>query len=130
MGVPQFFVPAATVETRESVYEILAAFAKQPVPALQQRVYSITYNHYGEVWTSTVGEPSVGVRRRTVGAGSSKRESVTRLSDTAVTLAIFPGNPYVVVTNEGLGGKSVGSAWVNPFHMGESSISSVLRFSM
>jgi hypothetical protein len=130
MAVPQFFVPAATAETRESIYESLAAFAKQPVPELQQRVFSITYNHDGETWTSTVGEPSVGMRRLTVDQGSSKRETVTHLSDPAITLAIFPGNPYVVVTNEGLGGRSVGSAWVNPFYMGAGSISSVLRFSM
>jgi hypothetical protein len=126
-NAPKFFVPAATPETQEAVYAEFARRAGRPVPKLEDRVYSITYTHNGETWTSTVGETSRGTRVRTVGRGSARREYPTGLSDPAVILAIFPGDPYVGITNHGIAG-NVGSTWANPFYMGALSIQSVVLF--
>jgi hypothetical protein len=126
--MPNFFVPNPPPgETEEAYYYALAAFARAAVPAIPDRVYSITYTHNGEQWTSTVGETSRGIRRKTVGRGSSRREQVTALSDRAIVLAIFPGNPYLVVTNNGIP-DPVPTDWANPFLMGEQFISQTVRF--
>jgi hypothetical protein len=125
---PLFFLPAATPETQESIFVEFARLADRPVPATGERVYSITYTHNGEIWTSTVGESSRGFRRKTMGKGRDQQEREIPLADPALTLAIFPGNPYVVVTDHGIGGHHRGSDWANPFMVGESSIKSTTRF--
>lgn len=126
--MPKFFVPDPPPgDTQETYYAALAALAGRPVPAMADRVFSITYTHDGEQWTSTVGESSRGTRRKTVGRGATKRERVEHLSDPAIVLAIFPGNPYMVVTNHGIPSR-VASNWANPFLMGEASISRAVRF--
>lgn len=126
---PAFFVPAATPEQEEAVFVGLARIADgAAVPPIGERIYSITYSHDGEIWTSTVGETSRGIRRRTVGRGSAKREHENKLSDPAIALAIFPGEPYRVVTDHGIGGRNTGSTWANPFYVGQSSIKSLTRF--
>jgi hypothetical protein len=105
---PAFFVPATTPENQESIYAELAKMGQCSVPAMSSRVYSITYTHDGEEWTATVGEPLKGVRYKTSRVKGKKIERVLRLSDPAVVLAIFPGNPYIVITNHRLA-KNVGS---------------------
>jgi hypothetical protein len=95
---PPFFVPAATPEGQEFVFVELARLAAQAVPQPSERIYSITYDHDGEEWTATVGESLRGVRRnRRRSKGSLDRE--IPLADAALVLAIFPGTPYVVVTD-------------------------------
>ena len=116
--VPTFFVPAATLETQESVYAGFAEWCKCSVPKLEQRVYSITYIHDGEEWTATVGERLHGIRRRTSRSRGKTIERTIRLSDPALVLAIFPGEPFMVVTNHRIAG-NVGSAWENPFFAGQ-----------
>ena len=129
-SAPQFFVPDVPDESNESAwYQILAAFAQQPVPPERERVYSISYTHNGEEWTSTVGETSRGFRQRTIGRGAKKREAIDRLADPAKVLAIFPGNPYFVVTDKDLVSR-VRSDWANPFMMGRDSIKSIVLFSL
>jgi hypothetical protein len=114
---PVFFVPAATSENQESVYAGLAKMAQTSLPPVSNRIYSITYTHDGEVWTATVGEKLKGVGYKTSRVKGKKLERVLRLSDPAVVLAIFPGNPYMVVTNHRIA-VDVGSRWVNPFMAG------------
>lgn len=126
---PKFFVPDVPPKKTEAEwYELLAAFAGRQVPPRGQRVYSVSCTQDGESWTFTVGETSTGSRLRTVGQGSLKREIESLLSDPAKTLAIFPGNPYIVVTDQGIL-RHTPSAWANPFHMGESSIRTMILFS-
>jgi hypothetical protein len=121
----KFFVPEKPEgKSDEEVFAALAQVCGCPVPALADRVYSISYRHDGENWTSTVGKRSEGVRTKTVGRGSARREVSTRLSDPAVVLAIFPGNPYMVITNG-----ARGSDWANPFLMGPTAITSIEKFS-
>lgn len=115
---PQFFVPAATSsEQAESVYADLAVLCHKSVPSMERRIYSITYTHNGEEWTATVGERLSGTKYRTTGSGSKRREVATLVSDPAIVLAIFPGEPYFVVTNHRLAG-NIRSAWENPFMAG------------
>ncbi len=121
----KFFVPDRPEgKSDEEVLAALAAVCQCPVPALGDRVYSITYRHDGEDWTSTVGKRSEGVRTRTVGRGSAAREVSTRLSDPSTVLAIFPGGPYIVITDG-----ARGSSWSNPFYMGAGQITHVEKFS-
>jgi hypothetical protein len=118
---PAFFVPGATSDNQESIFASLAEFAAQPVPAIGKRLYSITYGHDGEEWTATVGESLRGLRHQHARSKTRtlERPSVSRppvsVSDPAVVLAIFSGNPYVVVTDHRIR-RNVGSAWENPFY--------------
>ena len=124
---PSFFLPAATPDNQESVYSDLAQWCHRSVPSLDRRIYSITYTHDGEEWTATVGERLHGTRRRTTRSRGKRIEQVQPVSDPAIVLAIFPGDPFVVVTNHRIGG-NVGSAWENPFFAGRPS--SVTYFSV
>lgn len=117
-NTPVFFVPAATPDNQESVYADFAKWCQTPVPKPNQRIYAITYNHDGDQWTATVGEPLRGVRRSVVRSRGQKVERSQQLSDPAIVLAIFPGHPYFVVTNHRIGG-NVGSGWENPFMAGQ-----------
>ena len=115
---PPFFVPASTPETQESLYASFAKSCKREVPALGERIFSIAFSHNGENWEATVGQPLQGsknvTRRRILGRKVERR---TYLGDPAVVLAIFPGIPFVVMTNQGLAG-NVRSSWANPFLVG------------
>lgn len=114
---PRFFLPASSSETAEADFANLAAFANRVVPTPSRRVYSITYLHNGVEWTATVGEPLQGIRSAINKGRSSDFSGGTIVSDPAVVLAIFPGDPYLVVTNHGLLGNT-GSRWENPFMAG------------
>jgi hypothetical protein len=122
---PVFFVPDVTLDKQEETYANLAQRAGRPVPKRGERIYSITYTHNGEIWTSTVGQTSRGISHRTVGRGSKKRDEPRRLSDPSTVLAIFPGNPHLTFTH-----RARGSTWANPFMIGESSISSKTLFTI
>lgn len=116
--IPQFFVPAATPDNEESVYADFAKWCSRPVPERGNRIYSITYIHDGEEWTATVGE---ALRGKTLASPRSRSKTPfypRSLSDPAIVLTIFPGVPYMVVTNHRIVG-SVGSAWENPFFAGQ-----------
>ncbi len=126
MEAPPFFVPSAKPDRQEEAYAGFAKWCGRAVPQRTDRVYSITFAHDGEEWTATVGQALHGVRRRYSRKGGSRTERVIGLRDPATVLAIFPGYPYLVVTNHGLA-PNVGSAWVNPFMAGQPS--SVTHFS-
>jgi hypothetical protein len=112
-----FFVPGATPDAQEAVFAELARFAKQPVPPQSERVYSITYDHGGGEWRATVGETLRGVRRKRIRTKGTTVEREMPVHDAALVLAIFPGVPYVVVTDCRPVGR-VRSAWRNPFLAG------------
>jgi hypothetical protein len=121
---PAFFVPGASPDTQEYVLAGLAKFANQPVPAPNQRVYSIIFEHDEKEWTATVGETLRGIRLKRVRGRAI--ELTVSVSVPAMVLAIFPGDPYLVVTDRHLGSKSDGSQWENPFLAGRPR--SVVRF--
>jgi hypothetical protein len=122
---PAFFVPAATDENKESVYTDFAKWCGVPVPPLEKRVYSIVFSHDGEIWNATVGETMRGTRSSSRKVKGHAVEHTIHVSDPALVLAIFPGSPFMVVTNHRIVG-NVGSRWENPFLAGEPR--SVTRF--
>jgi hypothetical protein len=115
---PAFFLPAATTENQEEAFAGLATWASRAVPEFGDRVFSITFVHDGEEWVATVGEQLRGTRLPSPRSRAKKRQHPVALHDPAVVLAIFPGVPYIVVTNHRIGG-NVGSLWENPFFAGE-----------
>lgn len=94
--MPAFFVPFATIESQDSVYASLARMAHCAVPVLAERIFSLTHVHDGEEWTATVGEHLRGVRHTVSRSRGRRLERTIRLSEPAIVLAIFAGNPYVV----------------------------------
>lgn len=115
---PVFFVPAATAETQESVYANFANWCGVSVPPATKRVFSIVFRHNGEVWHATVGETMHGTKYSTHKVKGKKVERSQAVSDPALVLAIFPGSPFMVITNHRIAG-NVGSRWENPFLAGE-----------
>lgn len=115
---PTFFVPAAAPESEESVYADFAKWCGRTVPPVESRIFSITYRHDGDEWTATVGETLRGIRRHVTKSKGKKVERSQHIGDPALVLAIFPGVPFMVVTNHRIAG-NVGSAWENSFLAGQ-----------
>lgn len=101
-------------------YASLAKLVGVPTPPGGSRIYSITYRHDGDEWTATVGEKLHGHTVADPRARAKKRRVEKPLGDTAVVVAMFPGNPFFVFTDSGLGAGSR-SAWENPFMAGRPS---------
>ena len=114
---PTFFVPNASQEAQEATYAGLAARCNRPVPPAGERIYSISFEHNGEVWQATVGQTLSGTKVKTRKVKGRTISNEHALSDPAMVLAIFPGSPFVVVTNRGLV-EGVRSQWENPFLAG------------
>jgi hypothetical protein len=118
--MPQFFVPNTTPEEAERAYANLAEFCRRPAGPANHRVHHIEWTHDGDAWVATIGERLRGERIRTT---RRKRGPVTTrkpLSDPAVVLAIFPEEPYIVVTDARPLGEST-SHWANPLMAGRPS---------
>lgn len=114
---PYFFVPGATSDNVKKVYADFSEWCGCPVPPQEERIYSITFVHDGEEWTATVGKTLSGKTLPNPRSRRKRTHHVRKLGDPATVLAIFAGVPYSVVTNHRLAG-SVGSAWENPFLVG------------
>ena len=110
-----FFLPrAADDEQAERLYEALASFAGcEPAPP-GQRVRSIRFTEDGARWTAEVGEALRGERTtQHVRRGELVERTETLTSATRV-LAVYPGTPFVVVTDaQPITGAP--SEWANPF---------------
>lgn len=115
--IPTFFVPDTKLDSRDARYAHYAAWCGRTVPTLDRRIYSIAFVHDGQEWTATVGETLHGVQCNTMLRGI-KIDSSRPVGDPAVVLAIFPGTPFMVVTNHRIDGR-IRSAWENPFLAGE-----------
>jgi hypothetical protein len=118
----RFFVPQVGEEQAEQAYTELARFAERSALPVEQRVESITFTHNGEEWTARVGATLSGSRSRSPRKRGLAPPPPVHLSDAAVVLAIFPGEPYLVVTDAGPGR----SRWANPFYAGRPA--DVVRF--
>jgi hypothetical protein len=128
---PAFFLPPIAhynASEQDAAYLLIAEKCGRPVPA--QRVYSITFRHDSDFWTATVGEKLTGSKTQQLGPSDAtdttnktdktdktenSAEQTTQLSDEATVVAIFPGTPYLVVTDSGIisGGHT---NWENPFY--------------
>lgn len=114
-----FFVPLVRDSNEaEAAYAQLADSCNVTVPAPHERIYRITFVADGGEWTATVGEKLVGTRAKRQGSGRPAREVKIPLTDEATVLAIFPGTPFLVVTDARPLGDHV-SKWVNPFMAGQ-----------
>ena len=118
--MPEFFVPMCKPEEQEAAYAELARAAGQGIPAIGDRVYSITYSHNGEIWTATVGEQMRGYGYKSRRIRGQRIQQETPLSNRSTVLAIFPGVPYFVWHD------GASNTWANPFMAGQPS--SVVRF--
>jgi hypothetical protein len=108
---PSFFVPGIPPDCQEDIYAAMAKACGLPLPPLTWRVFSIVYVHDGVEWTATVGERLSGTKTTT----KRGRQYTSAHSDNATVLAIFPGAPYVVLTNKGPYFGNGRSQWENPF---------------
>lgn len=111
----EIFVPEpAKSDKQEEAYAEFARMAGRAIP--ERRIYSITFVHDGEEWMATVGEQLRGIKHRMTRSKRQRLERTTPVSDSAVVLALFPGDPYIVVTDKGISQKY--SKWENPFMVG------------
>ncbi|KIA73389.1 hypothetical protein ANMWB30_23160 [Arthrobacter sp. MWB30] len=122
----EFFIPGVSAEEAEAKYAEYAAKAgRNPQPA-DKRISSLSWTHHSvEDWTAEVGKQLRGTKTVTTGRGANKRDRRELLSDAATVLAIFPGSPYIVVTDKGIT-PGVRSMWNNPFMATNSPTSSKL----
>jgi hypothetical protein len=92
--MPAFFLPHCPVEHQEGSYAHIAKGCECDVPPEGKRVFSIGFEHGGIVWIATVGKNLRGRKHKEDGRWRDIR-------DTALVLAIFPGEPYCVVIYPG-----------------------------
>jgi hypothetical protein len=69
------------------------------VPPIGKRAFSISFEHGGIVWIATVGKNLRG--RKSILVKHKETGRWRDIHDTALVLAIFPGEPYCVVTYPG-----------------------------
>jgi hypothetical protein len=110
-----FFLPRASDdEQAERLYDALAEFAGcEPAPA-GRRVHSIAFTQDGAQWVAEVGEELSGRRTTHQLRRGELVERTEHLSSSSRVLAVYPGAPFVIVTDaQPITGAS--SEWANPF---------------
>jgi hypothetical protein len=110
-----FFLPRASDdEQAERLYEALAEFAGcEPAPP-GQRVSSVAFTQDGASWVATVGAELSGRRTTQQLRRGELIERTEQLSSSSRVLAVYPGTPFVVVTDaQPITGAA--SEWANPF---------------
>ena len=110
-----FFLPRASDdEQAERLYDALAEFAGcEPAPA-GRRVHSIAFAQDGARWVAEVGEELSGRRTTQQLRRGELVERTEHLSSATRVLAVYPGTPFVVVTDaQPITGAP--SEWANPF---------------
>ena len=110
-----FFLPRATDdEQAERLYEALADFAGcDPAPP-GRRVRAVEFAQDGARWTAEVGEQLRGERTTQQLRRGELIERTEVLSSATRVLAVYPGTPFVVVTDaQPITGAA--SEWANPF---------------
>ena len=110
-----FFLPrAADAEQAERLYEALAEFAGCEAAPPGQRVRSIEFVQDGARWTAEVGEQLRGERTTQQLRRGELIERTEVLTSATRVLAVYPGAPFVVVTDASpITGAT--SEWANPF---------------
>lgn len=109
-----FFLPRANDgEQAERLYAALAEFAGcEPAPA-GSRVRAITFSADGVRWVAEVGEELSGRRTTRQLRRGEIVERTEQLSSSARVLAVYPGTPFLVVTDaQPITGAP--SEWPNP----------------
>ena len=96
---PRFFLPYLSRESEEASFAHLAQQCERAVPAPGARVCSISFERSGITWIARVGERLRG--RKPIRFKRKETGQWRDIRDTALVLAIFPGEPYIVVTYPG-----------------------------
>jgi hypothetical protein len=111
---PFFFPRASDDDQAERLYGALADFAgTEPAPA-GRRVHAIAFPHEGARWVARVGDELRGERTTQQLRRGELIERTEELSSSSRVLAIYPGTPFVVVTDaQPITGAP--SEWANPF---------------
>ena len=110
-----FFLPRASDdEQAERLYEALAEFAGcEPAPP-GRRVQAIAFQQHGARWVAEVGAELRGERTTQQLRRGELIERTETLTSTTRVLAVYPGTPFVVVTDaQPITGTP--SEWANPF---------------
>jgi hypothetical protein len=110
-----FFLPrAGDDEQAERLYDALAEFAGcEPAPP-GERVQAIAFPADGARWVAEVGAELRGRRTTQQLRRGELVERTEELTSATRVLAIYPGAPYVVVTDaQPITGEP--SEWANPF---------------
>ena len=110
-----FFLPRASDDDQaERLYEALAEFAGcEPAPP-GRRVQAVAFRQDGAEWVAEVGRELHGQRTTTTLRRGELLEHTEDLTSTARVLAVYPGTPYLVVTDaQPITGTP--SEWANPF---------------
>jgi hypothetical protein len=109
-----FFLPRASDDDQaERLYDALAEFAGcEPAP-VDRRIHSIAFDHDGAQWVAEVGEELRGRRTTQQLRRGELIERTEHLSSTSRVLAIYPGTPFVVVT-DAQPITAAASEWANP----------------
>jgi hypothetical protein len=111
----EFFLPVTSEDEYEQRYVELARFAGASVPVPEARLSAIQWEHNGETWEAAVGELLVRVK------------PIPRVQDSAAVMAIFPGDPFLIVTSaQPL--TSLRSSWNNPISAGASQVRKEIPF--
>lgn len=103
-------MPNAAHDEQEKFYAHIAEQCGTVPPALDKRIYSISFFSDGDLWLATVGKRLVG--ERVVWKGKKKTDRIIAIDDPALVFAIFPPNtsylrgPHTVVTDGGMGQNS------------------------
>ena len=109
-----FSVPGFDPEEAEDAYQAMAGACGYPVPEPGRRVASISFVDDLGTWTATVGERLIGAANQGRVHGDQSQD-ITERHAAVTVMAIFPGTPYLVVTN----GPPLGNAYSdlpNPIH--------------
>jgi len=110
-----FFLPRASDdEQAERLYDALAEFAGcDPAPP-GRRVQSIAFTQDGAQWVAEVGAELRGQRTTQQLRRGELIERTETLTSASRVLAVYPGTPFVVVTDaQPITGTP--SEWANPF---------------
>ena len=109
-----FFPRADDDEQAERLYDALAEFAGcEPAPA-GRRVQAIAFTQEGAEWVAEVGRELVGRRTTQQLRRGELVERTEQLSSPSRVLAVYPGTPFVVVT-DAQPITAAPSEWANPF---------------
>jgi hypothetical protein len=80
---------------------------------VDRRIHSIAFDHDGAQWVAEVGEELRGRRTTRQLRRGELIERTEHLSSTSRVLAIYPGTPFVVVT-DAQPITAAASEWANP----------------
>ncbi len=110
-----FFLPRASDdEQAERLYDALAEFAGCEPARAGRRGHALAFAHDGARWVPEVGEELSGRRTTQQLRRGELIERTEHLSSSSRVLAVYPGTPFVVVT-DALPITGAASEWANPF---------------